>query len=138
MLIFLELGFIYDLQFRQTKNSKLAKNVCKNKVKTFSTYYISINFMMIFTAIFTFKFHFHECVSKEKGWTTLYDPHRFSDLKLHYSKWNHRKKSVKSFGVDCENLMLKLMKVGTQKIAIWQNWSRKNPAFSRNDVSCHK
>ena len=24
-------------------------------------------------------------------------------LKLHYSKWNHRKKSVKSFGVDCEN-----------------------------------
>ena len=36
-------------------------------------------------------------------------------LKLHYSKWNRRKKSVKSFAVDCENLMLKLMKVGTQK-----------------------
>ena len=27
VLIFLELGFIYGLQFRQTKNFKLAKNV---------------------------------------------------------------------------------------------------------------
>ena len=34
MLIFLELGFIYDLQFRQTKNSKLAKNVHNLKIRS--------------------------------------------------------------------------------------------------------